>query len=237
MIELDEGDNDLKELLEPVLRTYKSERIALGDTMERLSKSKTFSSYFKEAAGQEYWERLKKVRKFLESNKMLESSGRRPRLFRRLCPCLFRRRSSRAHDFPKLGSWRSDWALYIVFAMIGSAYGGLHLLAWDAPFRTYAEQFLWRFSSLIIALTGVMVPASSIFWKIQEIAMSGLWEKVFLWLGRAYKLLYFVTVTIFIMAYPLARTYLVVECFINLAYLPSAAYQLPIWSAYIPHVT
>ena len=37
--------------------------------------------------------------------------------------------------------------------------------------------------------------------------------------------------------YTTARVYLVVECFINLKYLPEAAYLVPEWSRYFPHIT
>lgn len=35
--------------------------------------------------------------------------------------------------------------------------------------------------------------------------------------------------------YPVARVYIIVECFINLVHLPPAVYQEPNWSQYIPH--
>lgn len=43
-------------------------------------------------------------------------------------------------------------------------------------------------------------------------------------------------VALFIVLYVLARVYLVVECFINLAHLPESAYELPKWSQYVPHI-
>lgn len=38
-----------------------------------------------------------------------------------------------------------------------------------------------------------------------------------------------------VLAYPVARVYLIVECFINLAHLPPAVYHQPYWSQFIPH--
>jgi hypothetical protein len=40
----------------------------------------------------------------------------------------------------------------------------------------------------------------------------------------------------FIIFYILARAYLVVECFINVAHLPGGAYQRPQWSQYVPQI-
>ncbi|KAK1757757.1 hypothetical protein QBC47DRAFT_164925 [Echria macrotheca] len=36
--------------------------------------------------------------------------------------------------------------------------------------------------------------------------------------------------------YVLARVYLVVESFINLSHLPESAYEMPVWSLYVPHI-
>ena len=41
----------------------------------------------------------------------------------------------------------------------------------------------------------------------------------------------------FILLYCVARVYLVVECFINLAHLPDSAFQVPQWSQYMPHIS
>jgi hypothetical protein len=41
----------------------------------------------------------------------------------------------------------------------------------------------------------------------------------------------------FILLYCVARVYLVVECFINLAHLPDSAFQVPQWSQYVPHIS
>ena len=39
-----------------------------------------------------------------------------------------------------------------------------------------------------------------------------------------------------LVAFMLARAYLVVECFINLSQLPAGVYDMPNWSAYFPHI-
>jgi hypothetical protein len=40
-----------------------------------------------------------------------------------------------------------------------------------------------------------------------------------------------------ILFYTVARVYLVVECFINIAHLPDGAYQVPRWAQYVPHIS
>ena len=39
------------------------------------------------------------------------------------------------------------------------------------------------------------------------------------------------------MGYLLARTFLVVECFVQLSRLPASAYETLGWSVYFPHIT
>jgi hypothetical protein len=48
-------------------------------------------------------------------------------------------------------------------------------------------------------------------------------------------LIFFSILGILALVYAAARTYLVVECFINIAHLPDAVFQEPNWSQYIPH--
>lgn len=54
----------------------------------------------------------------------------------------------RIRNFPKLDGIRKGKALYIGLAITGFVYGGLHCLAWNAPFATEAETILWRVSKI-----------------------------------------------------------------------------------------
>jgi len=44
-----------------------------------------------------------------------------------------------------------------IFALVGLAYGGLHLLAWNPPVKTHAETLLWRISGITV-ITGGFFP-------------------------------------------------------------------------------
>jgi hypothetical protein len=65
--------------------------------------------------------------------------------------------SDRIGNFPKFGGIRQDKAIYIGLAITGFVYGGLHCLAWNAPFATNAETVLWRVSSVAIMSTFILV--------------------------------------------------------------------------------
>ena len=63
----------------------------------------------------------------------------------------------RIRNFPIFDGIREGLALYVGLAITGFVYGGLHCLAWNAPFATGAETLLWRISSVGIMSTFVLV--------------------------------------------------------------------------------
>lgn len=136
---------------------------------------------------------------------------------------------------------RLDKSLFIAFNASGILYGGLHLLAWNAAFRTITEQSLWRQASSFIA---TFVPTSTmlmlmenLFFKMAEdgrrryMAVASL-ERLF----YRFKIWY-VLFVLSMLTYFTARVYLVVECFISLSHSPMDVYILPEGWAYIPHIT
>ena len=65
--------------------------------------------------------------------------------------------SDRIRNFPRFGGIKQDMALYTGLAITGFIYGGLHCLAWNAPFATRVETLLWRVSSIAIMSTFILV--------------------------------------------------------------------------------
>ncbi|KAM7206092.1 hypothetical protein V8F20_002874, partial [Naviculisporaceae sp. PSN 640] len=65
--------------------------------------------------------------------------------------------TDRIPNLPRLQPIRKDWMFYFGFGVVGFLYGGLHCLAWNAPFNTRAEQFLWRVSSVVLTATGILL--------------------------------------------------------------------------------
>jgi hypothetical protein len=146
--------------------------------------------------------------------------------------------------------------LFTGLLLAGSLYGGIHLFAWNGPFPSGIERLLWRISCLIITspvalvllaiLTGCLM---FLVWVIVEIFDACMPIKRLLrWLYGPigtlldteigeffFWLIFFSILGILALVYAAARTYLVVECFINIAHLPDAVFQEPNWSQYIPH--
>jgi hypothetical protein len=117
-------------------------------------------------------------------------------------------------------------AFILGFIISGFLYGGLHLLAWNAPFRSRTEEWVWRSSGISIVASGLYIIPLSLLVPSEDS-----------------KLYYFILYLFYVpglflgLVYVVARVYLVVECFINLAYLRDSVYEMPSWSQYFPHIS
>jgi hypothetical protein len=143
-----------------------------------------------------------------------------------------------------------ELALLVGFFLSGAVYGGLHLLAWKAPFTSHVQQLLWRISGLAITASGFFLLSLKIFCGL----ISSVWENFFAvtekrptrTIGFRWRLAYFVRsstqsiVYLLLVAggllYVFARVYLFVEYFIALAYLPRSVFEQPRWVGYFPHI-
>ena len=132
-------------------------------------------------------------------------------------------------------------AVLLGLMVSGLLYGGLHLLAWKMPFASRAECILWRFSGIFIISTGLGFTGLKGFIKAYSVYKSArnhidfadtlsITEVLF----NAFVILFTFTLCL---GYLLARTFLVVECFLQLSRLPASAYETPEWSAYFPHIS
>lgn len=131
-------------------------------------------------------------------------------------------------------------SMLVGFSIAGVLYGAIHLLAWDAPFRTEIELILWRTSGCILILSGMFIP----FVDMSSGMINDSEDSVIARLGcgalrpSLYIVFIFVNMPVtaaFMMGYVMARVYLFVECFRSLTYVPESVFVVPNWSAYIPH--
>ncbi|KAF2137495.1 uncharacterized protein K452DRAFT_361857 [Aplosporella prunicola CBS 121167] len=143
-----------------------------------------------------------------------------------------------------------SWA-YAGFVLAGTVYGGLHLVAWNAPFASSVEKLLWRSSGLVLVLSG---PVCALVFVVRTWFKDGVEEwkdeplryhRAFFvrvvvigfqsWISTSYHLATFLLV-LSAFCYLTARVYLVVECFINMAHLPEDVFKVPTWTQYFPHI-
>lgn len=212
--------------------------------------------------------------------------------------------TDRVRNLPRFQDYDNYLTLFIGFGFVGLIYGGLHCVAWNAPFTTSIERILWRISSITIAVTGVLVACVFSwtrfppFWQeptelfndiyefvgttfakpnfeeilllctgaklalmpqnfikrqpiyqnnrlVKVLCETAYWTLILpcifligliIFLIYLFKVLLDIFTILFMVLYVLARIYLVVISFINLAHLPDSAYQLPQWSRYVPHI-
>jgi hypothetical protein len=141
---------------------------------------------------------------------------------------------------------------YIMLMLAGSIYGLVHLIAWNGPFTSLVQRWMWRGSCLIIASPTVIVmigyPALKLYdnylwgetWAY--VVFAPLWipckiiRKIFPSDSRQWEVVMGGIFALLALIYLAARVFLLVECFINLSQLPPEVYQVPQWAQYIPHL-
>ena len=143
----------------------------------------------------------------------------------------------RIRNWPDIYDILEDTVTAMAFTAAAFVYGGLHTLAWFANFRTPTEQTLWRLSACVVMAGN---PVILIFSKISD--ESARWDRRNSRLLRGkepFHVLGDISADLMILtllAYTLARAYLVVECFVSLTHLPAGAFDVPDWAAYFPHI-
>ena len=140
---------------------------------------------------------------------------------------------SRCENWPKAGEIFNNVSVALGFSAAAFIYGGLHALAWSAHFDSSIERLLWRVSACAVmgGIPVVYVYAKAIY-KFVNLPWDFFPLNIIV---RHYR--YSWPAVVLLLAYILARAYLVVECFINLFNLPAGVYDIPRWAAYFPHIS
>ena len=145
---------------------------------------------------------------------------------------------SKASRKQPLARWCRDWPesdgifqlpIILGFTAATFIYGGLHALAWSAHFDSATEKLLWRISSCVV-MGGLPVILGLAGWEHHH-SLKGHF------IGGFYMLVFMFILILMLVAYVLARAYLVVECFINIFHLPAGVFDTPGWSTYFPHIS
>ena len=126
-----------------------------------------------------------------------------------------------------------NFFLYLlpVFIPLTTAYGGIHLSAWNFEFPTSVESMIWRTACFIIIggffpllalpsvlrITPTLASGRRAWWTLADIVIYGFILLLFL-------------------CYAAARLYLVVESFVSLRQVPIGVYAAVPWVQNIPHV-
>ena len=120
-------------------------------------------------------------------------------------------------------------------------YFGIHLAGWNFTFPTVTERILWRVASLqllgLLLFYLIIITIGTYYYKIIARALFG--KEVTSMLGVAHvcpRWLLLVAYYPVIIAYGTARTYILIEAFVNLRALPLNVYTSVKWADFIPHV-
>ena len=139
---------------------------------------------------------------------------------------------SRCKDWPDFEDIFYEFPVAFGFSVAGFIYGGLHALAWFAHFDSSTEQLLWRISACVV-MSGL--PIMYVHAKVMD--HLNIFRHISIGIESiSYYFLVVLLVSV-LLAYILARAYLVVECFINVSHLPAGVYDVPSWAAYFPHIS
>jgi hypothetical protein len=155
---------------------------------------------------------------------LLPTPERRPR------PAFFTNRGRMLHPGTLVNTSSSAGGERITMAISPIVYGLVHFLAWDDQFPTLLERLLWRLSSFLVTISGLV--------EISAVSFIELVHDSDIVCGSviAY-LMVFMVVVIVPLVHILASGFLIVESFRQLAFLDSAAYRLPSWSIPWPHLS
>ncbi|KAF8656117.1 hypothetical protein AX16_002755 [Volvariella volvacea WC 439] len=140
--------------------------------------------------------------------------------------------SVRPYSAGHLNDGESFTMLYAC-SFIGVLFGGIHLIHWDFPFTTRAEQVLWRASSLTITIEPILM---SIFFVLAHLRNQGYVGLICRFIDIALGLAGFIFVLLGTFLYGIARIVLIVQPLIALRDLPPSAYQNVQWSIYLPRI-
>jgi hypothetical protein len=122
----------------------------------------------------------------------------------------------------------SNRRLFVIsLALVGAAFGAIHLAAWNALFPSAAEMWMWRSCSLVVAVIPLVLIWTMIFASVFDEYLS----------GRGTHLIEWVIPFIISSVYIAARLVLIVLCFTTLRELPPGAFVDVNWSIFIPHLS
>jgi len=138
----------------------------------------------------------------------------------------------RSRNRPKLLNTNVGFASTLLgFPLAGLFYGSIHLLVWNRPFRSETDELLWKISSLNILVSGF--PIAIGYWVL--IAFDDYFARLPRSMQFPSKMLASLSLACFVLFYVLCRTFIIVECFLDVFHLPDPAFEVSRWSQYFPH--
>lgn len=145
---------------------------------------------------------------------------------------------------PQIKNWPGDGLLgredellrSLLLSFATAAYGSVNASAWHQYFITASERRWWRFSSVFIVASGVVISLRTTDLKVGDRWSNDETKRWYLVLLIFVELPLIYSPVIASVIYVVARFYLVLEALISLRQLPINAYQSPRFVQSIPHL-
>ena len=138
-------------------------------------------------------------------------------------------------DFENYAYGDAGMSIPLILTSVFLLYGGVHLLAWQYNFQTNVERTMWRIASIITASSGLIILLAQTKEYLKQsysrLHWNTLLERLTGWSLKGVSISAYFLIVLEI----LARSYLVIESFRALPNSPSSVYEIPRWTAYIPH--
>jgi hypothetical protein len=115
----------------------------------------------------------------------------------------------------------------ITTLVFGILFGAIHCIAWDFPFPSQTEHFLWRLSSITIVGVPVLAFVLALPFMFKRFRIKGL---------RGSSIPLVIVLVLAGILYVAARITTVVLALVTLKSLPLGAYQTVSWLNFIPHI-
>jgi hypothetical protein len=143
------------------------------------------------------------------------------------------RTSNFEEDFLEITVGEDGKMVPIVLTLTFLVYGGVHLLAWQYNFLTDAEGLMWRISSTVTASSGFIFVFFHLIIELDSPSFSNhLLER----LKRNFVGCLLFLLVLLVGVDVLSRFYLVLESLRALPSSPPSVYDIPRWTAYLPHI-
>jgi hypothetical protein len=177
-----------------------------------------------------YWERLWCMRSNLKFKPQVFDASDR---YKYMIPDRSTRMHNFEEDFFDTTFGESGKMVPIVLTLTFLVYGGVHLLAWQYNFQTNAEGLMWRISSTVTASSGFIFVFFHLIIELEDHSFSSLLlERLKRKSVGCLVFLFFLLVGVDV----LSRFYLVIESLRALPNSPPSVYDIPTWTAYLPHI-
>jgi hypothetical protein len=181
----------------------------------------------------EYWKRAWRLRR----NTTLRSHSNYEFEYHYLTPedsCGIRRRAKNMdREFVDSAFGDRGVMVPLILTSVFLVYGGLHLLAWHYNLQTNAEGTMWRIASIITASSGLIIFLPPIGDQLDNFDLSIPWlRRLNDGVVSGVYIFFFFLMGVEV----LARSFIVIESFRALPNSPSSVYEIPRWTAYLPHV-